>query len=357
MYCEACGVPVGITRGNTWHADGSISGKHPPYIKGTFFDVDELGYLFRALSELMHYDISDIVASGKYHDAREYMSALMEKMKEASGGTLPSAEELYRMMLYPICIWGIAAIEISSITPEKMVIRVKDPYSIPLLCGDVAGVADVVAGGEHKAVWEGDEKEGEITVIPAPGYAAVSRRIDEVSRYGAKPEAEELACERCQACGAPEGVSGLFSWDNDRCRIEERSSGRRYGFNNTEGISAVLRMLVGELGEEMEQRMEDIAREYSLSLYKAVGQPEGDGRRGRIDLQAQFDSFPLRGWGMVTDNSSEELERSVSIANPYNDTLVTGRIWGMEEASTGIPLDLTGSENDGRTLRLAFSPS
>jgi hypothetical protein len=144
LYCDVCGVPLGITRGNVWHADGSINGRFPPHIKGTFFDVDELNHLFRSLSDLMSYDIGDIVASGKYRDAREYMAATVEQMKEGSGGKLPPAEDLYRMMLYPVTIWGIADVEFRSIEPEKMVLAVREPYSVALLRGDVAAVADVV---------------------------------------------------------------------------------------------------------------------------------------------------------------------------------------------------------------------
>jgi Arc/MetJ-type ribon-helix-helix transcriptional regulator len=341
-----------------WHDDGSITGRFPPHIKGTFFDVNELGFLFRSLSDHMDYDIGDIVASGKYHDAREYMAALVEKMKEASGGKLPPDEELYRMMLYPICIWGIAEVEFSSIEAERMIIKVKEPYSIPLLCGDVAGVADVVTGREHMATWEGDEREGVMTVVPAAGFAGVSGLIDEESRYGLKHEAEELECERCEECGAPKGVSGLFKWERERCRIEERFSGRRYCFNNTQGITAVLVKLAGELGEDIEQKMVEIARDYSRSLYEDIaGKPESNGGRGGMGLETHLESFPYRGWGRVTELSEREKEWVVATVNPYSEIMLSGRIWGMVEASSGLDLRIADTTADGMALRLTFTPS
>ena len=367
LYCDICDVPLGISRGNVWYADGTISGKYPPYIKGTFFDVDELGYLFRSLSEYMDYDIGDIIAGGKYHDTKEYMTAMVEKMKETSGGKLPPDEDLYRTMLYPICIWGIADVEFLSIEPDKMVIAVKRPYSIPLLRGDVAGVADVVTGREHTAVWEGDEYEGVMTVAPAQGGSALGKRIDEGSHYDVKPEAEELACVRCEACDAPTMVSELFEWERDRCRIEERSSGRRYCFNNTQGINAVLKMLVGELGEDTERKIEDIAREYSRTLYEGrasgldirkgpgADPPEMNGREG-FDLETELDSFPYRGWGKVSEVSTAEDAWLVTVENPYSDILVAGRIWGMEEAFAGGSLHVAGRVVEGKTLRLTFEP-
>jgi ribosomal protein S14 len=349
LYCEDCGVPHGITRGNIWYADGTITGRHPPYIKGTFFDVDELNCLFRSLSEYLDYDISDIVASGKYHDAKEYMGAMIGKMHEASGGKIPPDEELYRMMLYPISIWGVAIVEFKSIRPEGMVIHVKYPYSVPLLCGDVAGVADAVTGREHRAVWEGDGEEGIMTVTPDHGYAATSGRIDEGIGYGVEPGAEELACERCEACGAPRGVSELFAWDRERCRIEERSSGRRYCFNNTRGITAVLGMLVGELGEDIEEKMVDIAREYSRTLY-------GE-RAGGPRLEDELEGFPFRGWGKVVGVPAGDRGSSFNVENPYNEVLVAGRVWGMLEAAAEGSLRITSRAGSGDTLRLAFEPS
>jgi hypothetical protein len=358
MYCEVCGVPLGITRGNIWHADGSITGRYPPYIKGTFFDADELEFLFHSLSNLMEYDIGDIVASGKYHDTREYMSATLERMKEASGGTLPPEDELYRMMLYPACIWGVASVEFASIEPEKKVIRVKEPYSVHLLRGDVAGVADMVTGREHVAIWEGEESEGIITLVPGEGYKRTSGLLDEGSVYGVKHEAEELECEHCHECGAPLGISRLLKWDRQRCRIEEKFSGRRYCFSNSQGIVAVLRMLIGELGEDIEYKILDIAREYSRYLYEEIsGQPESNGGRGSIDLESQLKTFPYRGWGYVAEVSSRDDAWLVDVENPYNEIMLSGRLWGMLEASTGRDLRIMERAMEGLRLRLSFAPS
>jgi hypothetical protein len=298
----------------------------------------------------MDYDISDIVASGKYHDAKEYMSAMIEKMREASGGALPPDEELYRMMLHPICSWGIAAtVEFESFEAEKMVVSVKDPYSAHLLCGDVAGVADAVTGREHSASWDGDEQEGTMTVRPSRDFAETSERIDAGSQYGVAPDAEELACTRCEECGAPLEVSELLEWERDLCRIVERATGRRYCFNNTRGITVVLGMLGEELGEQIEPRMVDMSRDYSRSLYAGLA--------GGFDKAAELESFPFRGWGKVTDILSAEGKSSLSVENPYNQILVAGRIWGMLEAAAGGSLRVEDRTSEDKRLRLAFGPS
>ena len=163
-----------------------------------------------------------------------------------------------------------------------------------------------------------------------------------------------MECERCGECGAPAGVSGIFEWDGESCRIEERSSGRRYCFNNTSGISAVLGMLVEELGEDIEHRMVGIAREYARSLYEDMAaKAEGS---GGIDLAAQLDGFPYRGWGKVTGLSDRGDMWVVAVDNPYNEIMLSGRIWGLLEASSGRELQVSVREADGTALRLELRP-
>jgi hypothetical protein len=349
VNCEICGVPQGIARGNVWHADGTISGRYPPYIKGTFFDVDEVNFLFGALSDYLDYDISEIVAAGKYHDTVEYMSVLIEKMREASGGTLPPTEELNRMMLYPVCIWGIAQVEYESFDPERSVIKVKNPYSIPLFLGDVAGAADAVSGGAHKAEWQGDEREGLIIVTTAETGEEAGDRVDEAALSDAKPEAGELACDRCEACGVPLAVGELFGWDEEICRIEERATGSRYCFNNTNGITAVLRMLVSELGEELEEKMVELARDYSRSLYSGLAR--------EADVKSELSGFPYRGWGKVSEAFAGADERAVAVDKPFNELLLAGRIWGMEEATTGSTLRMSERSVEKERLRVVLEAS
>ena len=349
MNCEICGVPQGIARGNMWHADGTISGRYPPYIKGTFFDVDEVNFLFGAISDYLDYDISEIVAAGKYHDTVEYMSVLIEKMRESSGGNLPAAEDLNRMMLYPACIWGIAQFEYESSDPERTVIKIKNPYSIPLLRGDVAGAADAISGGAHKAEWQGDEHEGRIIVTPAEAGAESGRRVDEAAFSDTRPEAGELMCERCEACGVPLAVGEMFVWDEEICRIEERATGRRYCFNNTNGITAVLRMLVSELGGEIEEKILELARDYSRSLY--------GGLAGEFDVFDELSGFPYRGWGKISEAFTAAEESAVTVHNPFNELLLAGRIWGMQEAATGGSMRVSKRSVEKKQLHVVFEAS
>jgi hypothetical protein len=349
LSCEACGVPLGISRGNVWYEDGTISGISPPYVKGTFFDVDELNYLFNSLSEYLGFDISEIVAGGKYHDTKQYMTAMIERMRESVDISSMPLEELHGIMLSPACIWGIAQAEVLSIESAVINARVRHPYSIPLLRGDMAGVTDVLTGKEHRAEWDGDEEEGIMTVFPAKAYSSTSKRLEERDKYGGIPEAAELACERCDVCGAPAALGRIFSWDDEICRIEEKATGRRYCFNNTNGVTAVLKMLIGELEEGLEQRMVDTAREYARALYGGVP--------GGVELESELESYPYRGWGRVAGLSRSGEDLAIRVENPFNDILIAGRIMGLAEQCEGRSLCFAARAVTGNILNIALKPA
>ena len=179
--------------------------------------------------------------------------------------------------------------------------------------------------------------------------AEAGGRVDEAAFSDTEPETAELTCERCEACGVPLAVGKMFRWDEEVCRIEERSTGRRYCFNNTNGITAVLRMLVSELGEDIEDKMVEIARDYSRSLY--------GGLVGRIDVESQLSGFPYRGWGKVSEAFAGAEERVVAVDKPFNELLLAGRIWGMQEASTGSSLRMSERSVEMERMRVVFEAS
>lgn len=346
MYCEKCGIPTGIASGNVWYEGGFVSGRFPPYSKGTFFDVDELNHLFDTLADQLGYDIGDILAGGKYHDAKEYISALVGRMRESLGGKLPEPEALFGAVLMPTRIWGLADPTIVAIGPEELVLDVKNPYSIPLFCGDVAAANDALRGTETKAEWEGGTEKGTLTLVPSDAYASVDRRIEEESLIGVKPEGDELECERCEACGAPAAVGDLLRWDPGSFKIFEHATGRRYCYNNTNGVNAVLRLLAEELGEDVNLRMMEIVREHSRGLYAGLA--------AGVDPGVELSGFVLRGWGRAEARTSGK-ERSVEVTNPYSHILLAGRIWGLEEASGGERLRIAGMQADGDRLLVTFA--
>ncbi len=349
MSENKCGIPAGISGGNVWHEGGFISGRYPPYIRGTFFDVDEINHLFQTLCSYLGYDIDDILAGGKYHDTKQYMAGMIGRVGESSGGKLPPAETLYRMMLYPTRVWGISEAEILSAEPGKKVVRSRNPYSIPLFCGDIAAVVDAVEGGESKAQWEGSEEEGIITVMPSDAYSRVNGRLREEMPQEELPVGEELECERCADCGAPAEVDKLFRWEEEQAMIFERETGRRYCFNNTNGIAGVLRLLVAELGEEVQEKMAEIVRDHARALYQ--------GLEGGMDPTRELGSFPYRGWGRAKASPGAGGEIAVEVENPYSNVLLTGRIWGLNEVARGGSLRLADRSEGDNLLQLVFVPS
>lgn len=343
--CTACGVPEGISRGNTWWADGTVTGKFPPYIKGAFFDVEELSGLLRHLSRVLGYDVDHLAAAGKYHDAKEYTEALLERAAEA-GGRKPEVEVLYGNLAQSVRLWGIAAVEIVDVEGPVKVLKVENPYSIPLLCGDVAAVAAAAEGGEYRARWEGGDAAGLLVVEPGEAYSEQAGRVAEEIYAGEEPMVGELQVERCRRCGAPLLLSRTFRWEPEKGFIVEAGTGRRYCFNNTNGVTTVLDLLVEELGTEVEEEMVRKVREYSRRIY----------REHREAAAVLPSTFPVRGWGLFRREQAGE-ETAVTVSAPFSRRLLAGRLWGWEEARRGRELVEERETSPRGDLVLRFRPA
>lgn len=114
--------------------------------------------------------------------------------------------------------------------------------------------------------------------------------------------------------------------------ITERRSGRRFIFDNTRGITAVMRILVEELGEEVERSLLEISRGYARDYYLGID--------GGLDVDAEFARLSLWGWGLPTRLDGSNGDHRLEIVNPFYGPVMAGRVWGLVEAASGKAFDL-----------------
>lgn len=323
--CTVCGLPQGVGKGNVWHSNGVITGIHPPYIRGTLYDVEELSQLFEGFSKRIGFDISRLVIEGKRKDAKRYIDALLEYFRE-QGLELPPPIQLYEMINRFARVWGLARSRVKEFCAgEKTVIEVEDVYNIPMYRGDIAGVGEAVEGRRVDTLWKGDSSLGVVEVFPVEGEPELEQRIEsEVEKGIPFVEGGDLVYQLCPECNAPVELSRQFEWDQERARIIERETGKRYVLHNTNGIVAVVRSLRDELGEEVDGIMMEVSRAYAFNYYLPL--------REKSSLEEQLSKFPLRSWGRPVVKSASANEVRVRVVNPYCEPIVAGRIWGLFEA-------------------------
>jgi len=323
--CSHCGLPKGVGRGNVWHSNGVITARYPPYIRGTLYDVEELNNLVSRLCERMGYDITPLVVEGKRRDGVRFTGSLLGNLRDMGAG-LPPTIEIYRMVCRFCATWGLGRVEVAEYEEgEKGSLKVEDVYSIPMFSGDAAGTFEAVEKKRMDVEWHGDAADGLLELVASGGEPVREQRIEKEMEMGIPClEEGDLEYRLCPGCGAPLQVSAQFEWDEDRARITERDSGKRYILHNTNGIVAVVRSLREELGEEVDAMIADISRAYARGYYSGI--------REDTSLDAELLKFPLRSWGRPTRLHRKGDGFKLTLINPFSAPVAAGRLWGLLEA-------------------------
>ncbi len=324
--CSKCGMPTNIGRTNVWQSNGVIVGKYPPHLRGTIYDLDEIKYLFESISRQTGLDISRLIIEGKRKDALRFISSMLQHFREVGGGTLPPPRNIYEIIFNLCKIWGLGAVEILNYQEgETIAIPAKNAYFLPMFAGDAAGVYESIEGYRVIPLWEGDESELTLTLKRGEGEPELEERIEaEVERGIPSREGGDLWYKLCGECSAPLELSRLLSWDLENALITEKLTGNRAFFHNANGLFAVVKLLVEELGEDIERIILSSERVFAKNLYTRV--------RGATSLDAELNKFPLRSWGRPSHIKKEGGSFIIQVDNPYLDHLVAGRIWGLYEA-------------------------
>jgi hypothetical protein len=216
----------------------------------------------------------------------------------------------------------------------------EDVYSVPMAQGQAAGVFEAVVNRRGDVVWEGDARRGRVTVTVREGEPELERRI-ELEVEAAEPLSEDgdREYELCARCSAPLELGRGFSWEVEKAVIMERRSGRRFIFDNTRGIAAVMRVLVEELGEDVERTLVGISRAYAREYYRSLGE--------ELSMAEELARLALLGWGLPRDAGRTGDGRRIEIINPFYEPVTAGRVWGLAEAAGGRAMELASIHRDG----------
>jgi len=330
-------MPRGVGKANTWKPSGVIVSNYETDLRGIFYDTGELENLFASLSEKMDYDVSRLVIEGKRKDSKHYTRGLLNSIKE-SGAELPGPEEFFRIMAANYSVPGFGKVEILSYRDDEgIVLEMADTYHAAMAQGQAAGVFEAVLNRRGDVSWSGDERSGRVTITVVEGDPELEKRIEsEVEVSASLSESGDREYELCPRCSVPLELSREFDWDVERAFITERRSGRRFIFDNTRGMAAVMMVLVEELGEDVEQLLLEISRAYARDYYELL-QPG-------LDIKSEFSRLSLWGWGLPWKLLDGNGGRTLQVINPFYEPVMTGRVWGLLEAASGGTLELVGRD-------------
>ncbi|MDI7252787.1 MAG: hypothetical protein QME89_09560, partial [Actinomycetota bacterium] len=202
--------------------------------------------------------------------------------------------------------------------------RVRNPYSIPLWCGDLAGAVEAVTRRDNDVEYRlVSSEEVEINAFPAEHPPQFQGRL-ELREYHLLEGDVEL--ERCGTCGGPQGLSAL-RWDLEAGTITDTTTGRRLAMLGPAYQEAVFEELEKELGEEIPRAIVEAQRRFVKS---------GFYRLQEIESEEQFRKLlALRGLGNLRTLSLEGDRLRMRLENAALHLMIVGLLQGYLETSTG----------------------
>ena len=345
MICSTCGLPRGIGKANLWEQGGIIVSKYSHDTRGILCDVDELKHMVDSLSARIGYDITPLIIEGKRQDAKLYAQKMLEHLV-ASGIEPPAPEDFMRGMSANYSIPGFGRMEMIDYFKGKSVtLKAEDIYNVPMCMGQAAGIFEAVLGRHGEVAWEGDEHNGLLHLTVGEDESERTRRMESVVEAESSViEENEADLEHCPECRAPRDLSRDFIWDIERARIEEKRTAKRFIFDNSAGINAVVRVLREELGDEVEQLLTDIAREYAVEYYTPL--------RKASSMREEFSLYALAGWGAMEELRESAEGYTLRLVNSYYPSILAGRTWGLMEVFSDRELGMRSQAGAGGAVEL-----
>jgi len=314
-----------------------------------FLECENLDPIFRDIERIIGMPIEHAVTAAKRKAVRAYLGSLLpdatkEMLRKREIDWKP-VNDGFRAVAR---ISGYGRYEVVDFRHEKdkddyIVETIREPYSVPLACGDMAAAFEILfgcdLGVEYKE--QGDNLyEIRAFVASHPEELRGRLRFREVD---IKPG--EVHLERCGNCGAPVALSD-YAWYVDRGVIVNRITGRRMVLTGME-LDAIFTELENELGDIIPRAVIEAQRSFVRSGFYDI---EGLGTR---DMREQL---AVRGLGNILELKSNDKGLNIRIENAFMHLLVIGMVQGLYERTYDVDTRLEWDLSDDGELNVTVTP-
>ncbi|WP_287155242.1 hypothetical protein [Candidatus Solincola tengchongensis] len=329
-FCPRCGTPRQFVDNHEWLENGVIVQRGDRSHRMVLLESANLDHLYRGIEEIIGLPIERIVIETKRRATREYIDRLVpEEVKDMVARKEFDMNLLIQANNNLARIMGYGDVQVLGYRFEQdegdfIRQRVRNPYSIPLWCGDLAGATEAVTRRdndvEYKIVSPG---EVEINAFPAEHPPQFQGRL-QLKEYHLL--AGDVELDRCGTCGGPAGLSA-FKWNLEEGTITDLATGRRLAMLGPAYQEAVFDELEKELGEDIPRIIVEAQRRFVRSgFYKAQ----------EIESEEQFRRLlALRGLGNLRTLSLKDGRLRVRLENAALHLMFVGLLQGYVETITG----------------------
>lgn len=347
--CPECGIPGHIYRQIIWRENGTMAQRRNPDHRSVFIECENIDGVFREIEDIIGHSIEHIIVESRSRSSADYL----EHILPAAAIRLMRLTRLKPVMRRVSNVGralGYGDLELTGLRwkgrgDDFIVIRARDPYSLPLLCGDIAGTIGVFDGRSAGITCrQTGPLEYELRSAFSPRAPELRERLA-WRRYEYKEGDIEL--ERCSYCGAPRALQD-YGFDLEKGVIISRSTGRRMVGVGPAALEAIFDELEKEVGDSIPRVVIEAQRRFVLGGFYTRGEIA---RRGDMRMQ-----FAIRGLGNLKELHFSREGLRCRMENPCLHLIFIGTLQGFYELVFGQPGEVDWRFREDGDLLVVVSP-
>lgn len=348
--CKECGAPRVAKMFGRWNPDGTITAKfYNDMFRISFIEYEELRGLIDGISSRIGYSIDRIIARG---ERKANMSSVDELVSKGHGVVRMLARSFLgapaTIRVTSGLVQGLGhghADVLEHKRGEYIRVRIWDPYSVPLVSGDLWGTYEAHFLMTAEATWE-DEGDSAVVTIKKVQDGMVWENPSRLAFRKMPTFPGDVKFDYCPRCGVPREMTRTVEWDTERGIITNMLNGQREVMIIVEAINAVIGELTWELGDEIPAMVFDIEQAYVANQMQGT-----DLSNTTADYEKLLSGMCVLGQGNPVLVAKEGVLLTVRIDNPFCEPILAGRVAGYYQALEGVePKSMWSPGTEGYTV-------
>ncbi|HEY5530887.1 MAG TPA: hypothetical protein VIK22_02675 [Candidatus Anoxymicrobiaceae bacterium] len=359
--CPVCGVPRVTSFILRWRGNGTITMFLREDFRAVVLRQVQIEALVQRVEDKLGVSLEHII----FEAQRDASKATFDNTFDGIPGLrlLTKINRFKRRMVEQLNLIALTCGECFSETVEYVpgkrgVARMKNPYYMPLMAASVVGAFESMEGVPYTSKWE---ETGPNTFLMT--VEATSGRSEVAQRMQAgvvDPLPGNNKHEKCPRCRAPKALSQL-SWDLDESIITDTRTGSRVLILDGYSLVSVFRELVAELGEEVQQLIVDVQREWTVENVAQLNVGHSDSALSSGELEKAYSDYlstlPLDGMGNPVSFEMADGKIEVTVENPYSVYILAGTLQGLYEALEKVPSRVDWNEAGPGAVHFTVGPA
>jgi hypothetical protein len=331
--CKECGVPLQVSKGQTWQSNGVIVETKDPDHRMVFFESDNMQNVYNYIEETIGSSIERIVVECQSRSTRQYLEKLIPPLvRKILRVVYPGV--IAKRMASIAQLYGYGKVEDVALQVQRMpfadrkgdyvIMDMRNPYSVYRFTADIMGGMEAGTGRACTQHWE---KTGEDTYRFT--ITAGSHPPELVERLGRRPyiyKDGDIALKRCSTCGVPLEVAH-WKWNLNNGTIVDPDTKRRMAVFGPAALDTTFEELEAELGEGLPDTVIEAQRKYVKDSMSSE-----DYHNLTAAMQT---ALAVRGIGKLVGLEADDRHISVTIENACLHLWMVGIIQGLFELGTG----------------------